>query len=832
MTQDIDALEFVYREFGSQSQDFARTLARASAGTTSGDPTANIVIGPQQVETGSSRLLSGRADGQRLVHVAVCVDGFDEKNSKLTAFIEAEAAFCLGTTGEMHDNSEPQDGLRAKLGEWCDAVSNTKAASRGTSDTVPELTTSKAKRSARASSLPSPFTGDPQQLEDLQPHVVNMSHGQLSDSGIMRMTESDLDKVIAGIVEHCIEGDRTLMMHAHGGLNSEKVGLSMAWDYHRWWLDNGCYPVYFVWETGALDALWHVIAGERRAAAQARGITDWTDRAIEKSTAKIGRLLWDEMKRNATRCSRRGGGAEMFARKLLSKVDADISGKKTLRAVAVGHSAGSIFHAHFLPRLKADNGVQFEQLHLLAPAINQSDFEDHLVDVLDTRKPSVSLYTMTRKAELADNVGGVYRKSLLYLVRNAYEHGDDVQISGLQESWEEVSSFRKYMPDVVWSPTATGAGSPRNRSRSLTHGGFDNDPPTMESVMRRILDLPDDLPLPAAFPTERTRSAAPEPVRPPNFYGIPDYLRPDFGGSGGGNSAPPAFAGAPMPPPPPPPDPMGGACGAVPATPSTGRQKLALCIGNNAFQGQPVLHGCINDARKWEQVFKASGFQTSVAGDCTADRMRDEIRRLTSAARPGDVVALQISSHGTQMRDQDGDERRDDERADMHDEALIGIDANRGGVIIDDEWAQLLAVPAGVKVIRFHDFCSSGRSSRMASLSGSRVRFAPLTHAQEGAALQNLASRGMRAGATGPTYNEQLTNLTFVACEPDKYAYESNGMGDFTRSATRILEGAGASMSAQQLIDAIKADMAGGKQLPDLEGPGHLRGGGLFEPLV
>ncbi|WP_209347639.1 caspase family protein [Pontixanthobacter sp. CEM42] len=829
MTQDITQLEFVYRQFGNQTQEFARTLAEASARTTSGDPTANLVIGPDGVEPGCIRLKEGKGKGERLFQIAVCVEGLDPKKSRLAKFIEAEVAFRLGTSGEMHSLAEPKEDLRDTLKEWCDLASTGQSATRNAVAPLPVIVTRPVKRSSRVNTLPPAFTGSPEQLEKLQPHVINMNHGQLSDSGMMRMTESDLDRVVDGIVKNCVEGNRTLMMHAHGGLNSEEVGLSSAWDYHRWWLDNGVYPLYFVWETGALDALWHVIAGERRVQAQARGITDWTDRIVEKTTRKIGRVLWSEMKRNAQRCASRGGGAELFTRKLLRQVDSDESGNKTLRAVAVGHSAGAIFHAHFLPRLKSANGVKFDQLHLLAPALNQTDFEKTLVDVLDTRKPQVTLYTMTRKAELADNVGGVYRKSLLYLVRNAFEEGKDPQISGLQESREDTAIFRKYMKEVVWSPTVDGAGSPRSRSCSPTHGGFDNDPATMESVMRRVLDLSDDLPLPAGFPTERSRAAPPEPVRPPSFYGIPYHLHADFvpGGALSSPSAP--LAGPALPPPPP--DASGGGAVLQPATPA-GRKKIALCIGNNAFRGQPLLHGCINDAEEWKRVFEAVGFQASVAADCTADRMRDEIRRLTGAARPGDVIALQISSHGTQIRDQDGDELRDDERADMHDEALIGIDADRGGLIIDDEWAQLLAVPAGVRVIRFHDFCSSGRSSRMASPPGQRVRFAPLTHAQEGAALAQLAAKGIKRASTGATYNEQLTDLTFVACEPDKFAYESGGMGDFTKAATRILKGAGQTMSAQQLIEAVRTEMAGGKQIPDLEGPAHLRSGGIFEPLV
>lgn len=823
MTKEITALEFDFPQFGSQSQEFAKRLAEASANTERGDPVANLVIGPDGVEAGSLRLEGGSHADARCVNVAVCVEGFDPDKSELAAFIKAQTKFGLGLSGQAPELSEPQEGLQDLLHRWCSDVRAGRPSPSERPASSASFAQNKSSRSARtshSSELPPEFTGSPQQLEDLQPHVINMSHGKLSDSGMMRMTESDLDRVVEAIIENCVAGDRSLMMHAHGGLNSEKAGLATAWDYHRWWLDNGVYPLYFVWETGALDALWHVLAGERRAQAQARGISDWTDRWIEGLSRRIGRLLWDEMKRNARRCSQRGGGAYLFAQKLLRRLNRESSGTSKLATIAVGHSAGAIFQARFLPRLGSEDAIDLRQIHLLAPAINETDFADNLVPVLEEKKPDTVMYTMTKRAERMDDVAGLYKKSLLYLVRNAFEHADDPLIAGLQESWEDSAVFRKHLSQVIWSPTQTGVGSPRNRSRSEKHGCFDNDQPTMESVMRRVLDLADDRPLPAGFPTVRARAAVPDPVRPPNFYAIPKHLRSDLAGT-----PTPGIAAQPTPPP-------TESAAAAAATCSTGRQKVALCIGNNAFVGQPPLHGCINDAHEWKRVFEAVGFTARVAGDCTADQMRDEIRKVTSAARPGDVIALQISSHGTQVRDQDGDEMRDDLRADMYDEALIGIDADRGGVIVDDEWEQLLAVPDGVRLVRFHDFCSSGRSSRMASPAGRRVRFAPLTHAQEGAAIQRMASRGVKAGSRSASYDEQLSNLTFVACEPDKYAYESNGMGDFTRSATRLLAGAGQNMTAQQIIEAIQSDMVAANQKPDLEGPGHLRTGGLFEPLA
>ena len=46
-----------------------------------------------------------------------------------------------------------------------------------------------------------------------------------------------------------------LVFWAHGGIVSERDGLAIARTQIPWWLENGAYPLHFVWETGFVETL-------------------------------------------------------------------------------------------------------------------------------------------------------------------------------------------------------------------------------------------------------------------------------------------------------------------------------------------------------------------------------------------------------------------------------------------------------------------------------------------------------------------------------------------------------------------------------------------------
>ena len=359
---------------------------------------------------------------------------------------------------------------------------------------------------------------------------------------------------------------------------------------------------------------------------------------------------------------------------------------------------------------------------------------------------------------------------------------------------------------LIASPTAATTG--RSASTSIAHGDFDNDAPTMESVLRRILGLGDADALKARFPAT---AAARVPQPPPADLDA-------------------QFAPFNLPTAPPLPAP------AAASQPITMRgQRLALGVGIDAYPAPDTLSGCVADARLWQATLGGMGFQSQLLldGDATADRIRAELRRSLSLARPGDALVFHISSHGTEVQDTDGDEANDAQFPDRTDEAICGVDVGQGGVVIDDELYLIYgSVPAGVSLTCFLDFCHSGRSSRMlmrqqrAGLIGLRPRFMKMKVPPKPPA----AGRALLAATAAPVLgDEDMRHVAFCACRPAEQAFEADGQGFFTRYATQALNTAAPDTTGDQLLARIQAAFgADPPQNPILDGWTEGKAGKLF----
>src|SRR5207253_1793879 len=140
------------------------------------------------------------------------------------------------------------------------------------------------------------------------------------------------------------------VLYAHGGLVSESSGLEIAHKHVNWWMKNHVYPIHFVWETGLFETIGQILQStrQRAAAAGARDIFDFTTDPLVEAAARIlgGVKIWSGMKRSAELSSADDGGARYVADKLKQFCDAH---QGEIKLYAAGHSAGAIFHAHFIP---------------------------------------------------------------------------------------------------------------------------------------------------------------------------------------------------------------------------------------------------------------------------------------------------------------------------------------------------------------------------------------------------------------------------------------------------------------------------------------------------
>ncbi|HKH48396.1 MAG TPA: peptidoglycan recognition family protein [Thermoanaerobaculia bacterium] len=348
--------------------------------------------------------------------------------------------------------------------------------------------------------------------EALRPHVINLTRGRLSTGGLFSTTEDDLERIFDEDLERAVAGHGLgnplrIVIWAHGGLTDESGGLLGAYRKVLWWNRNGVYPLFFVWETGLFEALGRVIGGSAETVTTESILdraTEFTDRRVETLARALGGVeVWGDMKESAVIAAGPEGGSTLAARKL-SGFCARHPGAVELHAV--GHSAGSIFHGSFLNAAKQAGVPAFENLFLLAPAIRVDEFHRLLAPLLGPNRyvRRTPVFTMSKLRELDDTCVRVYQKSLLYLIYYALEPKKEEPILGLEISLRADPKLRGLfglagapagaasMGEVVWSKTPAAA-PPRSRTASLTHGGFDDDALTLDSLLRRVLGR-DDIP--------------------------------------------------------------------------------------------------------------------------------------------------------------------------------------------------------------------------------------------------------------------------------------------------------------------------------------------------
>jgi hypothetical protein len=348
---------------------------------------------------------------------------------------------------------------------------------------------------ARAAALP------PELLNDLRPHVINLQQGQFSTNEQFTTTPGDVDAIFDAYLPQALEGARgrkaplRVVLYAHGGLVKESLGLQSASKHVTWWQKNDVYPIYFVWETGLFETIGQLL---RRSWQGVRGVTRdifdvTTDPIVQELVrALYGPQIWSGMKWSAERAVAEDGGALYVARKLKAFCDQHQQ-EGPIELHAVGHSAGSIFHAHFIPTA-CDLGVPaFRSVHFLAPALRTDTFIERLIPRLGHGIESLALFTMSDSWERDDTCAQIYQKSLLYLIYYALERDPKTPLLGLDVSLRNDARLRQVfglegrrsnLGEVIWSPTLLETG--RSASQSVHHGDFDDDPPTMNSVLRRV----------------------------------------------------------------------------------------------------------------------------------------------------------------------------------------------------------------------------------------------------------------------------------------------------------------------------------------------------------
>jgi hypothetical protein len=311
-------------------------------------------------------------------------------------------------------------------------------------------------------------------------HFVHVDDGGYKESGRYWSNAFDVEQT-AELVAKSDKYDH-LLLYVHGGLNAPEDSARRVAAMRQVFKDNRIYPFHVMYDTGLAEELKDLVLGKARAAGErVGGMSDWVDRFVEGLLRKPGTLIWEEMKKDAQRAFAAEGAALDALNRFLEQFR---SRRRKMRLHLVGHSTGAVAIGHLLRSLSRRQ-LTFETCSLMAPACTLDWYREAYVPVLgDTgrlRIREMSIYNLRDHLEQDDTVTPLYHKSLLYLVSNAFEEEREKPLLGMQKFSSGVDRVGA-LPHVHYSNGATG-----NISRSVTHGGFDNAPYTMNHILKRVL---------------------------------------------------------------------------------------------------------------------------------------------------------------------------------------------------------------------------------------------------------------------------------------------------------------------------------------------------------
>ncbi|MDX2457027.1 MAG: C1 family peptidase [Gammaproteobacteria bacterium] len=311
-------------------------------------------------------------------------------------------------------------------------------------------------------------------------HFVHIDDGAYKTSGRYWSTPEDVDQTARLVAEKTKY--KHFLIYAHGGLNSPKDSARRIAALKDGFKRNGIYPFHVMYDTGIAEELKDIILRkESKASERVGGMSDWTDRFIEGLVRRPGTLLWGEMKQDACDAfAVKGAGTDMVTR--FTKHFA--ANNRRIKLHLVGHSTGAVVIAHLLQRLRRQ-GLRFATCSLMAPACSIDLYHQAYLPVLQKKTAltlgDLRIYNLRDGLEQDDQVAKVYRKSLLYLVSNAFERDKEMPLLGMWKFRDKVQHVGT-LPEFLYSDGLQG-----QRTRSTSHGGFDNDIYTMNHILKMVL---------------------------------------------------------------------------------------------------------------------------------------------------------------------------------------------------------------------------------------------------------------------------------------------------------------------------------------------------------
>ena len=354
---------------------------------------------------------------------------------------------------------------------------------------------------------------------DLRPHIISIGNdGCLSASGDYGTSAEEVRAIFREDFVRVTKDwpTKRLLLYAHGGLVPEATAVQRLADVRPALLQAGIYPISFVWHSDFWTTAKNILEEALRRRKPEGLLTDAKDFMLDRlddamePLARVlsGKMQWDEMKENALLAMTAEEGGARLALDEIARLP-----QKNLQIHLVGHSAGSIFHAPLVRALtspkgtiksgylkgKKGYGLPIESCTLWAPAVTIALFKQtYLPAIVDRTLSRFALFTLTDEAEQDDHCAKIYHKSLLYLVSHAFEARPRIPlfrkgepILGMEcfvnDDPELLAMFSDRLGDWVLAPNTNDVGSTTS-STARSHGGFDDDKPTLQATLARVLD--------------------------------------------------------------------------------------------------------------------------------------------------------------------------------------------------------------------------------------------------------------------------------------------------------------------------------------------------------
>ncbi|MDC8759924.1 C1 family peptidase [Janthinobacterium fluminis] len=361
----------------------------------------------------------------------------------------------------------------------------------------------------------------PYLYSEIRPHVIALKNdGQLNEHGEIATSAAMLRQILREDFPRISAGWRKkrLVLYAHGGLTGQDEALQRIAEYRSTMLKAECYPLAFIWRTDYWTTLANILSDalrRRRPEGMLDASQDFMLDRLDDLLEPIGRIftgkaVWSEIKENALMAtSSASGGARIAADEIARLVGADADVEIHL----VSHSAGAVLQAALLQylctkgRFKAGPlaktrakglGLDVASCTLWAPACSMELFRHTYLPALqDQGLKKLALFTLTDRAEQDDNCAGIYNKSLLYLVSNAFERiyrkplerPDGEPLLGMEKFIRRDAAleqlFASGAADWVRSPNTAPPGQ-ENAAQAVRHGDFDDDSATLRATIARI----------------------------------------------------------------------------------------------------------------------------------------------------------------------------------------------------------------------------------------------------------------------------------------------------------------------------------------------------------